>query len=366
MRDVGLTPRPPLLRPRFAGPLERGRNRCALLSYEVQTMAKIRVGMIRCDLHALYYGALIEKHDARAMMDMGRGYAAHYYHYTNYADPTLITVPTVKGFTIAKVWNQNREDAEIASAIFNGIPQVCESFEECSEDVDLVFIADCNGDGSDHLELATPGLKKGVPTFVDKPFAYTLRDAQQMIKLAEKRSTPVMSLSILRAVPHARHFRDRLQEIEPVGFGSIKGAGQILAGSIHTISLAQHIFGAGVEAVDCMGPSELAYLHLDYGGMPKRPSAGVMLNCDSGPTYHCALYVSAYSAKGAIHSGQIGDYEFPWGAAEILRKIKRMVRTGKAQAPVEEMLECIAIAEAGRLAQETGKRVYLRDVMRAK
>ena len=325
-------------------------------------MANIRVGLVRCDLHGLYYGALMEKHDPRAMMDLGRGYAAHYYHYTNYGDPTLMTVPFIEGFTIARVWDHDRELAEIAATIFGGKPRVCDSFEECSDDVDLVFIADCNGDGSDHLALATPGLKKGVPTFVDKPFAYRLADAQAILALARRRHTPVLSLSILRAVPHARYFRDRLPEIAPVGFGSIKGAGGSLAGSIHTISLAQHVFGPGVQAVECMGPSELAYLHLDYGGAAGRPSAGVMCNCESGPTYHCALYVSAYSAKGAIHSGQIGDYEFPFGAAEILKKVRRMVRTGQPQAPYEEMLECIAIAEAGRLAQEKGTRIYLKDI----
>lgn len=324
-------------------------------------MLKIRVGLIRCDLHALYYGVLIEKHDPRAMMDLGRGYAAHYYHYTHYADPTVMTVPSVSGFTIAKVWDEDRGLAETASAIFDGRPQVCDTYEECSDDVDLVFIADCNGDGSDHLKLATPGLTKGIPTFVDKPFAYHLRDAEEIVALARRHGAPVMSLSMLRAVPRGRHFRDRLQEIAPVGFGSIKGAGGTLAGQIHTISLAQHVFGAGVQAVDCMGPSELAYLHLDYGDTPDRPTSGVMLNCDSGPSYHCSLYVSAYGEKGAIHSGQIGDYEFPHGAAEILKEIKKMVRTGQPQAPYEEMMECIAIAEAGRLAQRTGKRVRLAE-----
>jgi len=325
-------------------------------------MPKIRVGMIGCDLHGLYYGALMEKHDPLLMRQIGRGQAAFFYFYLHYNDPTVMTVPSVSGFTIAKVWDANPQDAQAASAIFGDKPLVCDSLDECSDDVDLVFIPDCNGDGSTHLELATPGLKKGVPTFVDKPFASTLEDARAIVALADKQRAPVMSLSMLRTVPQAKHFRDRLQEVAPVGFGSIKGAGQTLAGSIHTISLAQHVFGSGVEAVHCMGPSELAYLHLDYGDRSDRPAAGVMLNCHSGPTYHCSLYVSAYGDKGAIHSGQIGDFEFPYGAAEILRKIRRMVRTGRAQVPREEMLECIAIAEAGRKAQKAGRRVALSEV----
>lgn len=316
--------------------------------------------MVGCDLHGLYYGALMEKHDPSIMRTLGRGQAAFFYFYTHYNDPTAMTVPRVPGFEIAKVWDPDPEAAKIASTIFGGGPEVCAALEDCSDDVDLVFIPECNGDGSTHLELATPGLEKGVPTFVDKPLANNLRDARAIVELARENDTPVMSLSILRALPHARHFRDRLREIAPVGFGSIKGPGQTLAGSIHTISLAQHIFGPGVEAVDCMGPSELAYLHLDYGGKPGRPTAGVMLNCDSGPTYHCSLYVSAFSEKGAIHSGQLGDFEFPFGAAEILKKVRRMVRAGEPQAPYEEMLECIAIADAGRLAQKTGRRVHLK------
>jgi len=327
----------------------------------VRTVDPIRVGMIGCDLHMLYYGALMQEHDPLVLRDTGRGQSAFFYMYLHYASPTTMTAPFVGGFDIAKVWDADRTLAEDAATIFGA--EICGSFEDCSEDVDLVFIPDCNGDGSGHLELATPGLERDVPTFVDKPLANDLAEARAIVDLATATGTPMMSLSMLRAVPHAAHFRDRLQEVAPVGFGSIKGAGQTLAGSIHTISLAQHVFGAGVQAVDCMGPTELAYLHLDYGGRDDRPEAGVMLNCHSGPTYHCSLYVSAFSSQGAIHSRQIGDFEFPWGAAEILRMIQEMVRTGEPQAPYDETLECIAIAEAGRLAQRTGRRVRLDEVM---
>ncbi|MBM3501451.1 MAG: hypothetical protein FJX74_22585 [Armatimonadetes bacterium] len=325
------------------------------------SLRKIRVGMVGCDLHALYYGVQMERHDPSVLRSLGRGQAAFFYHYLNYNDATRLTSPFVSGFTLAKVWDPDPHAAETASTIFGGKPQVCETFVECSDDVDLVFIPDCNGDGSGHLELATPGLRKRVPTFVDKPLADNLKAARAIVALARRQRTPLLSLSMLRTVPQAARFRDRLQEIAPVGFGSIKGPGGTLAGSIHTISLAQHVFGPGVQAVDCMGPSELAYLHLDYGGRLDRPTAGLMLNCESGPTYHCSLYVSAFSAQGAIHSGQIGDFEFPWGAAEILRLLKRMVRTGRSPFSDEEMLEPLAIADAGRLAQQTGRRVALSE-----
>ncbi len=330
-------------------------------------MSKIRVGLIHCDMHAMYYAALMAGHDPIALRDdpvIPRGNAVHLYFYTSYNCPQKIMVPTVGGFTLAKVWDENPEAAQAASEIWHDHPKVCKSFQEASDDVDLVFIADCIGDGSDHLELAAPGLKKGVPTFVDKPLAYDIKDARALIRLAERHGAPVMSLSILREVPQASRFRDRFTELGAPEFGIIKGGGPVMAGHIHAISLAQHLFGDGVEAVECMGQSPLAYVHLDYGGKADRPSEGVVLNCASGGSPHCAMYASVYSSLGAIHSPPIGDWVFPEGAARILMKVKKMVRTGKVQAPREEMLECIAIATAARLAQKESRRVRLKEVMR--
>ena len=340
-------------------------------------MAKIKVGMIGGDVHAVYYGALMEKHDPLLLRDPTAGQqevkepggcydwfrgSVHFYFYTEYNNAEKITVPTVDGFEIAKVWDKNPGVAELFSAVFRGRPKACKTFEEVSDDVDLVFIPDCCGDGSDHVKLAAPGIEKRIPTFIDKPFAYEVRDAQKLVNIAEKHETPIMSLSILGAVPHATRFRDRFAELDRPGFGVIKGHGGEMASHIHLISLAQHLFGAGVDAVECMGRDPLAYVHLDYGGRPDRPSAGVILCCAPAPTYHCSMYASAYGEWGAIHSPNIGDFEFPWGAAKILEMIKKMVQTGQPQVSYDEMVECIAIATAARAAQKKGKMVYLKEV----
>jgi predicted dehydrogenase len=325
-------------------------------------MAKIRVGIIRCDLHAIYYGCLFQKHDPHLLRKPELGCGGYFYHYTQYNNTKEMTVPKVAGLEIAKVWDADRRRAENLSRIFYGKPEVCDTFEEISDDVDLVFIADCDGDGTDHLALATPGLRKKTPTFVDKPFAYDVKDAVALVKLAKRYGTPLMSLSILREVPHFSRFRDRFQELDEPEFGIVKGGLTTMAGHIHAISLAQHLFGSGVETVSCMGQTPLAYVHLDFGGKADRPHAGVVLNCACGGTPHCAMYASAYSGRGAVHSPAIGDFEFPYGAAKILEKIKKMVRTGKPQACHDEMVECIAIATAARLAQKRGKPVRLTDV----
>jgi len=340
-------------------------------------MKPIRVGIIRCDLHAIYYGALMAKHDPLVLRDppptrsgkqsgswlTGGG---HFYFYTHYANATRMTVPSVRGFRIVKLWDKDPEMAEVASAIFCGKPQVCERLEEASDDVDMVFIADCNFDGSDHLKLAAPGLKKRVPTFVDKPFACEVKDAVAIVRLAKKHRTPVLSLSILRSVPHFTRFRKRFEETGGVHFGTIKGGGTIMAGHIHAISLAQQLFGNGVESVACMGENALSHMFLSYGDKSNRPARGVVLNCDSGPTPHCAFFASAYGPDGAVHSPPIGDYQFPWGAARNLELAKQMVKTGKSPVPYDDMIENIAVATAARRAQKLGRTVRIREVWRGK
>jgi len=336
-------------------------------------MKPIHVGIVRCDLHAVYYATLMEKHDPLLLRgpDLTRSgrlkYAwqrggGHFYHYLHYADPMRMTAPRVSGFRVAKLWDEDREVAEVMSEVFYGKPEVCDRFEEVSDDVDLVFIADCNGDGSDHLRLATPGLRKRVPTFIDKPLAHDIKDARAIVGLAKRRRTPVLSLSILRTVPEAARFKSRLPEVGDLAFGAVRGGDASMAGHIHAISLAQHVFGNGVESVEAMGKNEPGFIHLMYGSRTDRPSHGVMLNCDTGATWHCAIHVSAYGTEGAIHSGPISDFVYPKGAAINLQLAKKMVRGGKSPVPYEEMLENIAVATAARRAQKLGRAVRLRDV----
>ena len=340
------------------------------------TNETIRVGLIRCDLHAVYYSSLIAEHDPLKLRSprppdykdryvWERG-AAHFYHYTNYNDARRLTVEPVDGFEIARIWDEHREAAEIFVEVFNGKPEICDRVEQVSDDVDLVFIADCDLEGKDHFDLARPGLEKGVPTFVDKPFAYTVADVLEMLELGKRHGAPVMSLSILRSLPEATLFARRMEEIGGARFGTVQGGSTHLAGLIHSVSLAQHLFGDGVETVQQMSSRKNDTIILDYGDRQDRPSQGVVINTQVGPVPHCSFYASAFGPKGRIHSPHFDDYIFPFGAAENLKKIRRMVQTGEAQAPREEMIEAVAVAQASRISAERGEVVAVHDVIEAK
>ena len=337
-----------------------------------QTSGKIRVGVVNCDLHAVWYGAFIEEPDPRLVMEHYK--IVHYYFYYMY-DAEQLAIPRVRGFDIVKCWDRQRTQAEKFSQIFRNKPKVCDTLAEASEGVDLVFVADCQGDGSEHLTWARPGLKKGVPTFVDKPFSNTVKDAKAMVRLAKRSGAPLLSLSLLREAPAAVHFRHRFQEIQPVCVGVVRGSGGWdgghFGGIIHTLSLAQCCFGTGVESVQCMGIAPLEFIHLHYPG----DVSGIEVICMNPRTIgpNCAAFAAAYTRaayrgtpfyhkKGYVHSDAIDDWAFIGAGEVILKKIRKMVRTHKPVEPYENMLELIKIAEAARIAQRTGRRVHLKQM----
>ena len=141
----------------------------------------------------------------------------------------------------------------------------------------------------------------------------------------------------------------------------------VLRMSLHALRLnlhrlAQNLFGTGVQSVESMGENERGFMHLKYPDSPNQPRCGASLNCDTGETYHCSFHVSAFGPQAAIHSGDMGDFEFPYGAHEIIKNIKVMMDDGKSPVPASEMLENIAVATAASEAHRTGKRVSLAEV----
>lgn len=126
--------------------------------------------------------------------------------------------------------------AEQTRRVFLDAPEICDSPDQCSDDVDLVLIANCNLDGKDHLEFALPGLEKGVATFIDKPLAYTASECRKIVDVAQKRRAPLFSASILRFEPTGVRFRDRIPEVGAINFVSIMGRGEAPAGMVHWIS----------------------------------------------------------------------------------------------------------------------------------
>lgn len=337
--------------------------------------SRIKVGLIRADSHGIYYAALMDDIDPLLLLKppttqtrppyswMRGRYHRLFYSQSN---PTQRTAPFVGGCDIVKVWDESEDAARTFAQVLRGEPRVCASFEEVSDGVDLVLVADCNYDGSDHLKLAAPGLKKGVPTFVDKPFAFDLKDARAMVDLARASGAPLYSRSILSELPQVERFRQRITENGNADFGFVRGGGPTFDGQIHGLALALALFGGGVNRVDSMGDTPLAHVLLSWKPGSGSPTNGVVLSCMSGGTGpESGFYAAAFNARGGLFSDGFDSRVYPDGAARIVEQMKQMVRTRKPPVPYEQLIEPIAIAAAARLSHQQGKPVSVSDVMAA-
>jgi predicted dehydrogenase len=336
-------------------------------------MRAIRVGLIRCDTHGMWFGPLMAEHDPKVLQrPMPPEQTPHYswqtgglynFFYANYGRPLEMSAPYVGGFKIVNLWDEHRDAAEMAAKVFYGRPRICDRFEQVSDDVDLVLVADCNYDGSDHLKLARPGLEKGVATFVDKPFADTVAHAREILELARTYKAPVFSLSMLRVEPAVKRFRDRIPETGEVNFATLQGYGTQPAGLIATISAVQHLFGSGIQAVQVLRAERHTSVYLDYGDRLDRPRQGVMINCDVGQRPWTALAISIYGTKDDIHLLMHGDFVYQHGTAEIIKMMQQVVLTGDVPPLMDEVIESIAVIQAFQKADKTGEVVKVQEFL---
>ncbi|MBM3496116.1 MAG: Gfo/Idh/MocA family oxidoreductase [Armatimonadetes bacterium] len=112
--------------------------------------------------------------------------------------------------------------------------------------------------GARHLERARPFLEAGIPTFVDKPFAATVADADAMIALAQRHAAPLMSCSSLRYDPQVRKALDLRRTLGPVLSADVwttatlhPGNPGLLHYGIHGVEMLYALMGAGCTHVRC-------------------------------------------------------------------------------------------------------------------
>src|SRR5262245_5917073 len=74
-------------------------------------------------------------------------------------------------FPDTKITRYYDADPKVAVPFTEAFPgvSVARSLEDMVAEVDAVWLGDASGYGEDHFDLVAPGLRKGLPTFCDKP-----------------------------------------------------------------------------------------------------------------------------------------------------------------------------------------------------
>lgn len=196
-------------------------------------------------------------------------------------------------------------------AIWDDVPGVAEAmlkrgFEKVIDDpVRLVQESDAvhveHADYRKVFELAQPALEAGKPVFINRPFAASIADAEEIVRLAKVYNTPLMSASSLEFQPEVAAMQKFAQEKGPLKIYEAYCPEMHFTWMFpHVINFAHAALGGGIDT---------AYFTGDY----------VMdLNkwIDEKKDFGAALCVLSYKPRGdqppMIGMNHIGNYPGPF------------------------------------------------------
>ena len=228
-----------------------------------------------------------------------------------------------------------------------------DSPEAVAEAADLLMILSV--DGRVHRQQFERVAKLGKPTFIDKPFALTVDDAEAMLRLARSNKVPLMSCSSVRysenVVAALNGKRGDVLGCDAHGpLSEIPTQPGLFFYGIHTVDLIVSVLGHGCREVrtahyDACDVVTLAWPdgRIATVRLMKEPHGhfGVTLHRKAG-----AQFVDASAAKRPAY-------------ATMLEAILRSLPQGKSDVPEDEMLDTVKICAAMNQSLETGKPVKL-------
>jgi predicted dehydrogenase len=253
---------------------------------------------------------------------------------------------------VVKVWDPIREWAERLAEVC-AIPLVVDSPEECCEDVDAVIIVD-DGSGT-HSDYAPTPLRRGIPTFCDKPVAMTARRAHQIVQVAKDTGTPFFSASALRFVPDVIALAKEAPSLGNIPLATSICGNELVYYGIHALEMAYVVLGPG--AVSCLNVGQPGRNIVRVRFQDGRDLLLLVAEREHmRPGYQINLY------------GQNGWRSLTPDLTDLylylLEAFMGMVRQGrKFVVPLDEMVEVIAVLEAGKRSLELGREVSVAEVL---
>lgn len=203
-------------------------------------------------------------------------------------------------------------------------------------------------------ERAGPFIEAQVPTFADKILANELEPAKELVTLAERHGTPLISHSALRYVPEVFAIRSEWDELGRIHSGVWIGPGDLMDYGMHTVDPALAVFGRGVEWVYNYHDKDKDVATLTY---PDGRALVVHLRrCGNREPRWRFSYFSETT------SGQV-DVQMQDLYANSVREVLRLFAGQRQAPPAAEMLETVAVIRAMRQSGQQGQRVYVPELL---
>jgi predicted dehydrogenase len=220
-----------------------------------------------------------------------------------------------------------------------------------------------------YLELARPMLRAGKRLFFNRPFAGSVADAQEIVRLAAAHGARVYSASALFHTRQAAPAREKLATLGGLRLFTVTGASSHLGFYLpHAVASMVSVLGTGVESVQALSlhrsPQDAdnadapVVAYVQYAAKSAvGPARGVVQMIGPGAEWY-AFVVKMFGAKADADEVRLEvTYE------HLLDEMAGFFRTGVEPIPHAVMLEKTAIYYAAlRSAATGGKPVRLSDM----
>ncbi|MEO0587344.1 MAG: Gfo/Idh/MocA family oxidoreductase, partial [Planctomycetota bacterium] len=221
-----------------------------------------------------------------------------------------------------------------------------DSLDAMLDEVDGVMVLAVSG--SKHRELALPALKRGLPTYIDKPLANTLDDARAIAAAAADHDAPCYSASSLRFVAEIdaldRQALGDVVAVDAYGPGELH---ELMPGvlfyGVHSIELVDAIWGPGVKRVAAEHFADRDLLKLEYAD---GRHASIRLDRKGSYAFGATVHGSKSVAPFVVDFATVYD-----------RLVSAMVRFFEGQAPpvtLDRIVENVAVMVAANASIERG------------
>ena len=214
--------------------------------------------------------------------------------------------------------------------------------------VDAVLVESV--DGSVHRERAMPFLERGMPTYVDKPFACSLADAKAMADVAMRKHLPLMSSSSLRYAPEVVAARDASSPLGAIVGVSTYGPSPthprnpgLFHYGIHPVEMLYTLMGPGCTRLTCLSTPGA---EVTTGVWSDGRVASIRGIRAGKQDYGFTLFGS----KGVKTQGVSTQFIY----RELLKRIVAMFATKEPPIDLRETLEIVAFIEAAKKSGDAG------------
>jgi len=312
-----------------------------------QPAGVIRIGLLNVDGHAWWFGGFFNPYDeARLTKNFPRAAERN-----RLIRGVGLPLPNAR---IVKVWAQDKQAAREFAATYDN-PEVVDSPADMLGAIDAVLLANAGGDGNSHLDLIRPFLEKGLPAYIDKPMAFTAKQAREIVALAERHRAPVYSTSVL---PHVADLNWLYRKEK---LGKIKYVFSQGGTLIHGLLLNCASLGPGIVSVRNIGDKDRDVVQL----LKADGTMGlVMIAPDIRDSLGAYFSVGLIGENDKLDPEPIRPNQYQYGAAAAMRNFLEMARSGRPPVPYEELVEQIATYEAARLSKERGGAAVLLTELR--